>query len=159
MIHLRLKCVFAVLALAAGLAAGLPLDSATQLANTAACIVVGKLGTATTSARELAQALAEQMGMQVINLLEVQIPKDALNVIDETMAQVYRVIPVVLDEEAGLLTVAWMVRRVQAPARASRPKRSVTCCGAPTSTHSHWKSPAWRFSPRVTFSRARAISR
>jgi D-beta-D-heptose 7-phosphate kinase/D-beta-D-heptose 1-phosphate adenosyltransferase len=46
--------------LAAGLAAGLPLDSATQLANTAACIVVGKLGTATTSARELAQALAAQ---------------------------------------------------------------------------------------------------
>ncbi|MDJ0741229.1 MAG: bifunctional D-glycero-beta-D-manno-heptose-7-phosphate kinase/D-glycero-beta-D-manno-heptose 1-phosphate adenylyltransferase HldE [Gammaproteobacteria bacterium] len=46
--------------LGAGLAAGLPLDSATQLANTAACIVVGKLGTATTSARELAQAIAAQ---------------------------------------------------------------------------------------------------
>ncbi len=46
--------------LAAGLAAGLPLDSATQLANTAAGVVVGKLGTATVSARELAQALAAQ---------------------------------------------------------------------------------------------------
>ncbi len=46
--------------LAAGVAAGLPLDSATQLANTAACIVVGKLGTATTTARELEQALAAQ---------------------------------------------------------------------------------------------------
>lgn len=46
--------------LAAGMAAGLPVDSATQLANTAACIVVGKLGTATASARELEIALAAQ---------------------------------------------------------------------------------------------------
>jgi D-beta-D-heptose 7-phosphate kinase/D-beta-D-heptose 1-phosphate adenosyltransferase len=46
--------------LATGLAAGLPMDSATQLANTAACIVVGKLGTATANVRELAQALAAQ---------------------------------------------------------------------------------------------------
>jgi len=46
--------------LAAGLAAKLPLDSATQLANTAACVVVGKLGTATATAQELAQALAAQ---------------------------------------------------------------------------------------------------
>lgn len=46
--------------LAAALAAGLPLDSATQLANTAACIVVGKLGTATASVAELEQALAAQ---------------------------------------------------------------------------------------------------
>ena len=46
--------------LATGLAAGLPLDSSTQLANTAACVVVGKLGTATATAQELAQALAAQ---------------------------------------------------------------------------------------------------
>lgn len=46
--------------LATGLAAGLPLDSATQLANTAAGIAVGKLGTATVTTRELAQALAAQ---------------------------------------------------------------------------------------------------
>jgi D-beta-D-heptose 7-phosphate kinase/D-beta-D-heptose 1-phosphate adenosyltransferase len=46
--------------LAAGLASGLPLDSATQLANTAACVVVGKLGTATATTQELAQALAAQ---------------------------------------------------------------------------------------------------
>ena len=46
--------------LAAGLAAGLPLDSATQLANAAAGVVVGKLGTATVTTRELAQALAAQ---------------------------------------------------------------------------------------------------
>lgn len=46
--------------LAAGMAADLPLDSATQLANTAACIVVGKLGTATATVQELDQALAAQ---------------------------------------------------------------------------------------------------
>ena len=46
--------------LATGLAAGLPLDSSTQLANTAACVVVGKLGTATATTQELAQALAAQ---------------------------------------------------------------------------------------------------
>jgi D-beta-D-heptose 7-phosphate kinase/D-beta-D-heptose 1-phosphate adenosyltransferase len=46
--------------LAAGLGAGLPLDSATQLANTAAGVVVGKLGTATVTTQELALALAAQ---------------------------------------------------------------------------------------------------
>jgi D-beta-D-heptose 7-phosphate kinase/D-beta-D-heptose 1-phosphate adenosyltransferase len=43
-----------------GLASGLPMDSATQLANTAACVVVAKLGTATATTQELAQALAAQ---------------------------------------------------------------------------------------------------
>jgi D-beta-D-heptose 7-phosphate kinase/D-beta-D-heptose 1-phosphate adenosyltransferase len=43
--------------LAAALAAGLPLPEATRLANQAAGIVVGKLGTATVSAEELATAL------------------------------------------------------------------------------------------------------
>ncbi|MGV6825703.1 MAG: bifunctional D-glycero-beta-D-manno-heptose-7-phosphate kinase/D-glycero-beta-D-manno-heptose 1-phosphate adenylyltransferase HldE [bacterium] len=45
--------------LAAGLAAGLKIQSATQLANMAAGIVVGKLGTATTSGAELEQSLWE----------------------------------------------------------------------------------------------------
>ncbi len=45
--------------LAAGLGAGLPLDTATQLANHAAGVVVGKLGTASVSVDELAAALAE----------------------------------------------------------------------------------------------------
>ncbi len=46
--------------LAAGLAAGLPLESASQVANLAAGVVVGKLGTATVSALELEQALRAQ---------------------------------------------------------------------------------------------------
>ncbi len=45
--------------LAAGLAAGLPLASATQLANHAAGVVVGKLGTASVSVDELQAALHE----------------------------------------------------------------------------------------------------
>lgn len=46
--------------LAAGLAAGLPLDSATQLANMAAGLVVAKLGTATVSRDELDSALHQE---------------------------------------------------------------------------------------------------
>ncbi len=46
-------------ALAAGLAAGLPLESATQLSNLAAGIVVGKLGTASVTVDELKWALNE----------------------------------------------------------------------------------------------------
>jgi D-beta-D-heptose 7-phosphate kinase/D-beta-D-heptose 1-phosphate adenosyltransferase len=49
--------VFAVLGL--GMAAGLPLKEAITLANTAAGIVVGKVGTATVSKRELLQALKQ----------------------------------------------------------------------------------------------------
>ncbi len=45
--------------LAAGLAAGLPLESATQLSNLAAGIVVGKLGTASVTVDELKWALHE----------------------------------------------------------------------------------------------------
>lgn len=46
--------------LASGMAAGLNIESATQLANMAAGIVVGKLGTATVSPVELEHALTEQ---------------------------------------------------------------------------------------------------
>jgi D-beta-D-heptose 7-phosphate kinase/D-beta-D-heptose 1-phosphate adenosyltransferase len=46
-------------ALAAGLAAGLPLESATQLSNLAAGLVVGKLGTASVTVDELQWALHE----------------------------------------------------------------------------------------------------
>ncbi len=45
--------------LAAGIAAGLPLEAATALSNTAAGIVVGKLGTASVSVEELSAALVE----------------------------------------------------------------------------------------------------
>lgn len=46
--------------LAAGLAAGMPLEAATHLANVAAGVVVAKLGTATASIDEIRHALSEE---------------------------------------------------------------------------------------------------
>ena len=46
---------------------------------------------------QLAQALAEQLGMQTVELAEAQLPPDLIQHITETMAQMYRVIPVQFD--------------------------------------------------------------
>ena len=53
---------------------------------------------------QLAQALAEQMGMQVISLGDVVIPPDVLAHITEPMAQLYRIIPVSFKDNT--LTIA-----------------------------------------------------
>ena len=53
---------------------------------------------------QLAQALAEQMGMQVINLNDVVIPPEVLAHVTEPMAQLYRIIPVSFKD--GTLTIA-----------------------------------------------------
>ena len=53
---------------------------------------------------QLALALAEQMGMQVVSLAEVEIPEDAIEAVTPEMAELYRVIPVRLDDNQ--LTVA-----------------------------------------------------
>ncbi len=53
---------------------------------------------------QLAQALAEQLGMQTVSLTDVQLPPDVQDKINETMAQMYRVIPVQFD--GNTLTVA-----------------------------------------------------
>ena len=53
---------------------------------------------------QLAQALSEQMGLQVIDLGDITLPADVLGRITESMAQLYRVIPVAF--EANRLTVA-----------------------------------------------------
>lgn len=53
---------------------------------------------------QVAQALAEQMGMQVIDLSEVTIPPNVLDYITEPMAQLYRIIP--LSFKDNVLTVA-----------------------------------------------------
>ncbi len=53
---------------------------------------------------QLAQALAEQMNLQVVDLSEANISPDTLAQINETMAQLYRVIPVQFED--GSLTVA-----------------------------------------------------
>ncbi|MFM9068645.1 MAG: GspE/PulE family protein, partial [Planctomycetota bacterium] len=56
------------------------------------------------SDEQLAAALAEQMGMRVIVLGDQQIPRTALNEISDTMAQMYRVMPVQLEDNT--LTIA-----------------------------------------------------
>jgi type IV pilus assembly protein PilB len=53
---------------------------------------------------QVVQALAEQMNMNVIQLDDVTIPKDVLALVTDTMAQLYRVVPVKLD--GSILTVA-----------------------------------------------------
>lgn len=55
---------------------------------------------------QLAQGLAEQMGMQVINLHETQFAKEVLEHVTEPMAQLYRIIPVHFEKDSNTLTVA-----------------------------------------------------
>jgi len=53
---------------------------------------------------QLAQALAEQMSLQTVRLEDLAIPPDVISRISETMAQMYRIIPIKL--EGNVLTVA-----------------------------------------------------
>ncbi|HEX3997541.1 MAG TPA: ATPase, T2SS/T4P/T4SS family [Pirellulales bacterium] len=53
---------------------------------------------------QLAQALAEQFGMKMVYLAELQIPAQVLDTVTEAMAQLYRVIPITLD--GTTLTIA-----------------------------------------------------
>jgi type IV pilus assembly protein PilB len=55
---------------------------------------------------QLIQGLAEQLGMQTVELGEAQLDPKVLAKITETMAQLYRVIPLSFDEEAQCLTLA-----------------------------------------------------
>ncbi len=53
---------------------------------------------------QLAQALAEQMNMRVVSLSEIDLDRELIESITETMAQMYRVIPILKEENA--LTLA-----------------------------------------------------
>ncbi|HBH51173.1 MAG TPA: pilus assembly protein PilB [Planctomycetaceae bacterium] len=53
---------------------------------------------------QLSEALAEQWGMQVINLKETTIPPKVLELVPETMASIYKIMPVSLKN--NVLTVA-----------------------------------------------------
>ena len=53
---------------------------------------------------QLVQALSEQMGMQIVDLGDMQIPHDVLTKVSESMAQLYRAIPIHF--EGNRLTVA-----------------------------------------------------
>src|SRR6056297_4116402 len=54
---------------------------------------------------QLIQALAEQMGMQTVSLEEAKFDDGVLEKISETMAQLYRVVPLAFDENRNTLTV------------------------------------------------------
>ncbi|MFO1065355.1 MAG: ATPase, T2SS/T4P/T4SS family [Pirellulales bacterium] len=56
------------------------------------------------SDEQLAQALAEQLNMQVVQLGDTKLPPDVIDKMTETMAQMYRVVPVHFD--GSTLTVA-----------------------------------------------------
>ncbi|SMP76808.1 type IV pilus assembly protein PilB [Neorhodopirellula lusitana] len=55
---------------------------------------------------QLMQALAEQMGMQTVTLEGVKIEPEILGMISETMAQLYRCVPVKFDKASNMLTIA-----------------------------------------------------
>lgn len=64
--------------------------------------VVVRMGLATEA--QLSEALAEQWGMQVINLKETTIPPKVLELVPETMASIYKIMPISLKN--NVLTVA-----------------------------------------------------
>jgi len=55
---------------------------------------------------QLIQGLAEQLGMQTVELSEATLDPKVLEKITETMAQMYRVIPLAFDEDNQRLTIA-----------------------------------------------------
>ncbi|EMI17404.1 type IV-A pilus assembly ATPase PilB, partial [Rhodopirellula maiorica SM1] len=55
---------------------------------------------------QLIQALAEQMSMQTVSLEDAEIPVEVRDKITETMAQLYRIVPIRFDEDMNRLTVA-----------------------------------------------------
>ncbi len=56
------------------------------------------------SDEQVAQALAEQMGLQTVDLTEMKLPQETLALVSDAMAQLYRVIPLQL--AGNTLTVA-----------------------------------------------------
>ena len=55
---------------------------------------------------QLIQALAEQMGMQTVSLEDKKLDPSVMGRISETMAQLYRIVPLAFDEAANRLTIA-----------------------------------------------------
>ena len=53
---------------------------------------------------QLGQALAEQWGMQVVHLADIVIPPNVLGLVTETMAQMYRIVPIAFRDDT--LTIA-----------------------------------------------------
>src|SRR5262245_33658241 len=62
--------------------------------------LLGKLaeGMGLINDEQLAQALAEQLGMRVVVLADMQIPPNVISLVTEPMAQLYRVIPISFED-------------------------------------------------------------
>src|SRR4051812_48917747 len=56
------------------------------------------------TSEQVVQALSEQLGLKVLELGDLHLPKELLGKITESMAQLYRVVPIQF--EANALTVA-----------------------------------------------------
>ncbi len=69
-------------------------------------ILIGKFAESQNLINEeqLAQALAEQWGMQVVSLADLVIPPNVLGLVTETMAQMYRIVPIAFRDDT--LTIA-----------------------------------------------------
>jgi type IV pilus assembly protein PilB len=55
---------------------------------------------------QLIQGLAEQMSMQTVSLEDADLSEELLEKVTETMAQLYRIVPIRYDEDSSTLTVA-----------------------------------------------------
>jgi type IV pilus assembly protein PilB len=69
-------------------------------------ILIGKFAESQNLINEeqLSQALAEQWGMQVVSLADIVIPPNVLGLVTETMAQMYRIVPIAFRDDT--LTIA-----------------------------------------------------
>ncbi len=69
-------------------------------------ILIGKFAESQNLINEeqLAQAVAEQWGMQVVNLADIVVPPNVLSMVTETMAQMYRIVPIAFRDDS--LTIA-----------------------------------------------------
>ncbi len=56
--------------------------------------------------QQMLLALGQQLGMDAVDLNEIEIEPDVVNKIDRMMAEVYRIIPIEFDEESNTLEVA-----------------------------------------------------
>ena len=58
------------------------------------------------SEQEMLLALGQQMGMEIVNLDEAEIPEEVVGKVDRMMAEVYRIVPVRFEEAENTLIVA-----------------------------------------------------
>src|SRR4051794_36303975 len=58
------------------------------------------------SADQVLKALSEQTGMKIVRLSDQNIPQEAIDLINETMAQAFKVVPISIGKKDKSVTVA-----------------------------------------------------